>query len=244
MDTRYWGPDAWDLFHMITLSFPEKPTDRDQEIHRLFFSTLPYILPCHYCRKSITKYLEILPIQTQNQKSMIKWMWQLHNLVNDKLRKQKLIDYSNPPLSVIKRIYLPKLRDINAMDCANMAGWKLLYSIVFTFKNDFEKMDLTRKINNILFFNMLAYVIPFPKFKLIYNDYLFKNKISKFWNHPEQLIDWIYNLEKIVSEYTVHICPKLETRELIGDKYKTGCGKKTDLAPTCRNADVEDHEIE
>lgn len=244
MDTRYWGPDAWDLFHMITLQYPEKPTERDEEIHRLFFSTLPYVLPCHYCRKSITKYLEELPMNGKSKRTMIEWMWQLHNMVNDKLRKQKLIDYENPPISVVKRVYLNKLIDINVMDCANMVGWKFMYSVVFTFKNDFEKMDFMRKINTIMFFNTLAYIIPFPKIKILYNDYLFKNKISKYWDDPDKLIEWLYNLEKIVSLYTVHICPKFKSVKLIGDKYKTGCGKKTDLAPTCRNADVEDHEIE
>ena len=50
------------------------------------------------------------------------------NKVNDKLRKQKLISYSNPPLSIIKKEYLPKFNNVNNMDCANMAGWKFLYS--------------------------------------------------------------------------------------------------------------------
>jgi len=242
MDTRYWGPDAWDLLHFISLDYPNNPSDNDKLIYSHFFNSLPFVLPCFYCRSSFTDYLKELPIENyfNSKKNIIEWVWKLHNKVNDKLRKQKLISYPNPPLSIIKTQYLPRLNDINSMDCANMTGWKFIYSILFTFKNELKTIEFKRFAFLQIFLTSLSYILPFPKIKLLYNHFIYKNPINSFIFNPNKLINWFYKFEKLSSKHTVHICPELETRELVGDKYKTKCGHKEDLVPTCRVKDIED----
>jgi hypothetical protein len=56
MDTRYWGPSGWRLLHLI--SFANTGTTRVCE----FMNTLPYILPCKYCRMNLTKNFQKFPL--------------------------------------------------------------------------------------------------------------------------------------------------------------------------------------
>ena len=54
MDTRFWGPDGWKLLHSITENYPTVPDKKNKDLYRKFFLSLPYVLPCVYCRKSLT----------------------------------------------------------------------------------------------------------------------------------------------------------------------------------------------
>jgi hypothetical protein len=53
MDTKYWGPGGWVLLHMISFS----PTTSNKKDLFDFFSSLPYVLPCKYCRASLSEYV-------------------------------------------------------------------------------------------------------------------------------------------------------------------------------------------
>ena len=103
MDTRFWGPPAWILFH--TLTYEYKPELKLQ--YHLFFDNLKYVLPCIYCRASFTEYTERLPIDShlKNRDDLFSWLYRIHNMVNDKLRGQGLISWENPELDDVKNKY-------------------------------------------------------------------------------------------------------------------------------------------
>jgi len=121
MDTRYWGPSGWRLLHLISFSEPA-----DKKILNAFFWTIPYILPCKFCRKSFSESIEKDPIDTSS--SPAKWLWRMHNRVNAKLRSQHLYKgVADPTFSAVEKIYDDRL----ASGCSRITfdGWEFLFSI-------------------------------------------------------------------------------------------------------------------
>lgn len=110
MDTRFWGPSAWKLFHLAAERCNEGCTQVERTQMATFFKTIPYILPCKFCRASLTDYYRAYPFTDSNGIlprgfDLQKWMHTIHNCVNDKLRKQGLYPSPNPPYSKIKAFY-------------------------------------------------------------------------------------------------------------------------------------------
>jgi len=111
MDTRFWGPSGWKLLHLVTFDYEYSAESASSFAN--FFETIPYILPCKYCRTSLTDYYRKHPYHIPNsQKNMInpmldlkKWMYTIHNCVNGKLRSQGLHPESNPTYAQVKKYY-------------------------------------------------------------------------------------------------------------------------------------------
>ena len=108
MDTRFWGPSGWKLLHHIAFTY--EYTSENAVLYSQFFQTLPYILPCKFCRASLTDYYRQYPFTLNNsymnpQLDLQKWIYLVHNCVNDKLRKQGLHPSPNPTFSQVKRHY-------------------------------------------------------------------------------------------------------------------------------------------
>jgi len=121
MDTRYWGPSAWRLLHLI--SFAAKPSNAKKV--SAFFWTIPYILPCKYCRESFSEYLETDPITETTE--LPKWLWRMHKRVNEKLRSQGQTIDVDPSFTAVEKIYMERLK----MGCTrtNFEGWEFLFSV-------------------------------------------------------------------------------------------------------------------
>lgn len=89
MNTSVWGPTMWKTLHLITFSYPEKPSFVQRKQFYDFFNNLRYIIPCVYCRKNYIEHLNEIPIEPylDNNQLLIKWLIDIHNLVNKKLNK-------------------------------------------------------------------------------------------------------------------------------------------------------------
>lgn len=101
MDTRFWGPSGWKLLHAIAESVTEAV--EATEAVAAFFETLPYILPCKFCRASLTDYYKEHPFDPTSLQNLPHWVYTIHNCVNDKLRKQGLHATPNPTWRAIQR---------------------------------------------------------------------------------------------------------------------------------------------
>ena len=76
MDTRFWGPSGWQLLHSITNKYPNNPDKLEKDAYEIFFKSLPFILPCIYCRNSLTEYyINITKIKLYR----IRFFWRLRN---------------------------------------------------------------------------------------------------------------------------------------------------------------------
>ena len=61
------------------------PDQNKEEMGRVF-NALPYVLPCKFCRCSLTEYMDEDPVEPalKSRASLSKWLWRIHNKVNDK----------------------------------------------------------------------------------------------------------------------------------------------------------------
>ena len=113
MDTRFWGPSGWKLLHLI--SFDYTYSTEHAIIYANFFETIPYILPCKFCRTSLTDYYREHPFQIEKM-GMIptlnvkKWMYIIHNCVNHKLRSQGIYPHTNPSFAYVTKLYTQLLK--------------------------------------------------------------------------------------------------------------------------------------
>jgi hypothetical protein len=108
MDTRFWGPSGWKLLHLITFDYDY--SSENAILYAAFFETLPYILPCKFCRSSLTDYYRIHPFSISNgwispSFDLKRWMFLIHNCVNHKLREQGLNPNSDPTYKQVKKLY-------------------------------------------------------------------------------------------------------------------------------------------
>lgn len=123
MDTKFWGPSGWKLLHLITFTY--EPS-RSKAVGK-FFELIPFVLPCKFCRASLTEYMEADPIELKSKATLTKWLWRIHNKVNDKLRNQGLLNEPNPSFNTVNKIYEERV----SQGCMRVEfeGWDFLFSI-------------------------------------------------------------------------------------------------------------------
>lgn len=131
MDTRFWGPAGWQLIHHIAHE-PHTST-RDRKNVAEWFRLLPFVLPCKYCRASLTDYLKLQPLTADiiaSPQTFSRWAYDIHNRVNAKLRGQGLLQTADPTWSTIRDHYDAE----HATLCkpAPLLGWDFLISVAYT----------------------------------------------------------------------------------------------------------------
>jgi hypothetical protein len=125
MDTRFWGPSGWAFLHQITFAYSHHQKKVVQEL----FETLPYILPCKFCRASLSGYLRKDPLEPalESQRSLSRWLWTIHNRVSAKLREQGETMGPDPTFESVESFYKDSLKS----GCTEtyFPGWDFLFSI-------------------------------------------------------------------------------------------------------------------
>jgi hypothetical protein len=66
---------------MLTLSYPEKPSNIDIENHRNFLLSLSDVLPCNECRSHFKGHLKkcTLSHALKSRNDYVKCVWKMHN---------------------------------------------------------------------------------------------------------------------------------------------------------------------
>jgi len=134
MDTRFWGPSGWRLLHCATFLYtPERHDD-----YQAFFETIPYILPCKYCRASLTEHYEQDPMNLTSRATLSHWFYRIHNRVNDALRSKHLHTCAtNPPFSQVKSQYYTWL---NKGPLSRLSTfWDFLFSVAYNHPKGVER---------------------------------------------------------------------------------------------------------
>lgn len=105
-----WGKCAWNLIHLVTLDYPENPSDIDKQNYYDFFYSLRYILPCAKCRNNLSNHLKKYPLTNEilsNRADLIKWGIDLHNIVNYYTGKP-MLTYPEAMNEINKMVYPKK----------------------------------------------------------------------------------------------------------------------------------------
>jgi hypothetical protein len=142
MDTRFWGPSGWKLLHLITFDYTY--SSANAVIYANFLETVPYILPCKFCRSSLTDYYREHPYSLSNSMmdptvDLKKWMYMIHNRVNDKLRSQGIHSNVNPSYKSIHKLYT-QIQDCSIEKQLSYI-WNFLFSIGYNHPKDKSRND-------------------------------------------------------------------------------------------------------
>jgi hypothetical protein len=249
MDTRYWGPSGWKLLHSISFSYNKDK----KELYKEFFYNIAFVLPCKFCRKSYSEYLIELPVEDSlsSKESFTKWLWKIHNKVNDKLRTQGICKYENPDFSFVKKMYIEKLHQ--GCSKVNFEGWEFLFSVVEghpysklslgskPFSNE-EVIDtpLEKNRNNSMepserliyykkFWELIPEVIPFEEWTTLWKKFdtnQYDTRASLLKNLYKIRCGLETEMELENKTQFLSLCKELQ-------RYKSGCNKST-RSKTCR----------
>ena len=188
MDTRFWGKDGWKFLHSIAYCYKE-----NEKSYQQFFKSIQHVLPCIYCRRSYKKYITELPVDT---KHLTKWLYMIHNRVNEKLRKQGYNLKTDPSLAEVDEYY-------NNLTLRCTTGFRFLYCILFNYHLGISNV---RKKGYITFFNTLKDILPTKKLRSIYSVYIDEYPFEELLERVEReqnvepIKKWIHQLEKRVSK--------------------------------------------
>ena len=252
MDTKFWGPSGWKLLHLIT--FADHLNKGDIEC---FFATLPYVLPCKFCRKSLSEYMREIPLdaalESDEPYAIAKWLWKIHNCVNSKLRGQKLLTEADPPFSTVKKIYTTKF----AAGCTKTVfeGWEFLFSVVenhpyskqsmggIPIKDAPDDIDPSDHLElnrwNMLpkeirmkyveqFWTCLPKVLPYREWKSVWSD------CDADWSSRESSMRTLWKI-RCAMESSLQLLNKTSYHSLCKElrTHRSGCAKSV-KARTCR----------
>ncbi len=220
MDTKFWGPDAWRFLHCVADNCPDTMSNNKQLQHHRFFNVLQDILPCIFCRRSLTKFYDEIPINVSSGKCTRYWFYRIHNRVNNKLRKQGVLSYKNPPASDVYEYYQTYKQ--KCIDQNIFPGWDFLYTVCLNYPEKTTINDPKRRAYK-RFFTYLADVMPYPNMKKKYKQYLLINDVRHHLNTRHQIIKWFHNFQKQ--------CPNskqlsLTQTKIFYEQYRASCNPK------------------
>jgi len=254
MDTRFWGPSGWRLLH-LTLEAPLG--GRSFKHIRTVFELVPYVLPCKFCRKSLSEYYEERPIPNEYDK-MGKWLYHVHNEVNNKLRKQSISVEPDPTYTDIQNRY----EQWTTMPCAStqILGWDFLFSIANTtpsktsastpmedaptdlstpvLRNKWNTMNYKERLPYIQkWWDLLGDVLPFEQWRTVWKKAARLHGKAPVKNGKRAVLNWLFKMEQTICKSMAESAPHDSFSGLCKEvsTFSSGCGKKTSPnVKTCR----------
>jgi hypothetical protein len=103
MNQKVWGPGTWLLLHSISFNYT---TNKKKEVENFLYS-LNDVLPCRYCRESMTKHIKKYPPNLNSRREFVTWMIDFHNLVNVSLGKS-IVSFDEA-ISIYEKLYNKKI---------------------------------------------------------------------------------------------------------------------------------------
>lgn len=215
MDTRFWGPSGWQLFHLIAFTSPNP---------REVLEDMKDVLPCKYCRASTREFVAKHP----PRQPYGRWLYDIHTMVNNKLRTQCAEDPAvidpgpDPAFEEIKRRY-------EEMKPTAVPGRDFLMSIAYNFPAKPEPRDTSTQRE---FLHHLADAYPFEELRTIVQAYIKESEPDL--HSQKSYTKWMYGLMKELSA-KVRV-PIKSYRGYMAHLafYKSGCARKTYKGKTCR----------
>ena len=92
LDSQVWGPHMWFFLHTTAMTYPVRPNAITKKKYYEFIQNLPLFIPIEHMSSQFTKLLDEYPIQPylDTKESFIRWVWFIHNKINEKLEKPKI----------------------------------------------------------------------------------------------------------------------------------------------------------
>lgn len=99
INSKHFGPPMWHSLSYIALGFDANPMPFKTKIqyYKQHFESYAHVLPCSHCRSSYIKFIEARPFESYVKTAMpfqaLKWVYDIHEDVNLKLRRQEDLCY-------------------------------------------------------------------------------------------------------------------------------------------------------
>jgi len=262
MDTRFWGPSAWCLFHLIAA----EKRHSDPKAVATWFGLMEFVLPCKFCRASFHDYIELQPLTAvalTNRDKMSRWMYDIHNRVNGKLRGQGLLTKPNPTWSSIRERYLEKLRKIEDGTDAAFVGWDFLSSIANStpardykivpmpnadeisekdniyVKNRYNLLTRQERLKILaLWWMLIPAILPSADWRVAWSAAIEKFGAAPLTGGKAAMMNWIWRLEESVCGSLKCPTPHSSCQDLKSEvgAFESDCGKKVKpKSKTCRS---------
>ena len=92
LDPKVWGPHYWFFLHTISMSYPLRPNSVTKKKYYEFIQNLPLFIPVESISSDFSKLLDQYPITPylDSRDAFIRWVWFIHNKINEKLEKNKI----------------------------------------------------------------------------------------------------------------------------------------------------------
>jgi hypothetical protein len=215
IDTRFWGPSAWQLFHLV--AFTSKHPDD-------VLNQMKDVLPCKFCRASTTEYVQKHPLRGDPGR----WLYDIHNMVNDKLRVQCKDDPAvvnpgpDPAFEKVKAHYL-------SLKPTAVPGGDFLASIAANYPDDPEPEQMATQRT---FLHALGRAYPFLALREVYAEYITAHEPEL--GCRKEYMKWMHGLLSALSKEVRTPMPSFKGFAHHLAYFKSGCSKKTYHGKTCR----------
>jgi hypothetical protein len=223
MDTRFWGPSGWQLFHLLAEG------SQTPESTLTFMSR---ILPCKFCRESTSKFIADHPLAKGADAGH--WLYEIHRMVNHKLKLQADKDPSvilPEPDPTYEDVH-EKYADLLKKPPHGVPGRDFLFAIAYNFP---EKPELDDVNTQQGFLHSLTKTYPFPKLRKVVARYMDSHTIDL--QSRTAYLHWMYGLLRRLSEKTNSSIRSFKGYAHHVAYYKSGCSKTTYHGKTCRRLD-------
>lgn len=218
VDTRFWGPSGWQLFHLIAFR-----SDHPNHV----FELMQTVLPCKFCRESTAKFVKELPLQNDAGR----WLYEIHNKVNYKLRTQckdnpeVMNPGPDPTFEEVKSLYA-------AMKATDVPGRDFLFSVASNYPTNPTSEDIeTQRV----FMEALSKEYPFHKLQRVFQSYMKRSPIQL--QSKKDYMKWMYGLLYKLGQTIEIEIPSYKGYVQRVMYYTSGCDKKTYKGKTCRRTD-------
>ena len=100
MTTKVWGPAIWFFLHSMAMVYPKHIHNNEQDQKKKYYMAefiinLGHVLPCWLCKTSYNHFINELKFMEQlnSRKHLVKFFYDLHNKVNNKLGVHRIVIY-------------------------------------------------------------------------------------------------------------------------------------------------------
>lgn len=215
-DTTFWGPSAWQLFHLIAFFSPNP-----QEV----LLQMKEMLPCKFCRASTAEFVAKHPLKGDPGK----WLYEIHNMVNNKLRTQCA---SNP--EVQNPGPDPSFDEVRAkyaaMKPTAVPGRDFLFAMASNYPDEPQPEDMARHRE---FISNLGEVYPFESLRTVFKKYAADHSPVPLEN-KKQYLKWMYGLLKSLSRASHSEILSYRGFTARAHYFASGCDRKSYRGKTCR----------
>lgn len=223
MDTRFWGPSAWRLFHLQTFALEKGFLKKSTALYT-FYKNLPFILPCKFCRESLAEYYESQPLkEAWDSDTLTEWLYTIHNRVNDKLRKQHLLRCKNPSFSEVRTKYEKwVMQDFLHY---NILGFDFFKSVAYISAKENPQLEL--------WWSTLAESLPFPEWRSAWSKAEKEFGPAPVEKGKHSMLSWLYRIHMHINK-TLNGQFKEQNFQDFSHEARAFSSKCSDKSKTCR----------